>query len=338
MCDIITKNYEKKDYFKMNAKISVIIPVYNTSDYLDKCLWSVTNQTFKELEIIVVNDGSSDDSPSIIQKYAEQDSRIKVISKKNEGLVMARKSGLEIATCDYIHHFDGDDYLELNCYELLYKRAIETDADITVMKFWFDNIEQNVLTESEFYGLSESENLWFLKNIWTGRGYFCVWQYIHKRSLYSNPIIFCENLSLGEDAFLTSQLAYYSTKIAYVNLPLYHYIIRASSLFHTAMTDKKAADMMLYPTLIKEFMEEKPEYRNLEEFILDLEAQSCYRLLKEHYFKGASSRCKRSVAIFEQYPAIAEPYKKLRKLYKAFAISQFAGLLYANYYIRKGKL
>ena len=102
--------------------VSIVIPVYNIGKYLEKCLDSVVAQTFPDIEIIVVNDGSTDNSPEIIARYADKDSRIVVIDKSNEGLAYARKSGIEAARGTYIYHLDGDDYLELDAIELLYRK------------------------------------------------------------------------------------------------------------------------------------------------------------------------------------------------------------------------
>ena len=96
----------------MPPKVSVVIPVYNVGKQLEKCLDSVVAQTFPDIEIIVVNDGSTDNSPEIIARYADKDSRIVVIDKSNEGLAYARKSGIEAAQGEYIQHLDGDDFLE----------------------------------------------------------------------------------------------------------------------------------------------------------------------------------------------------------------------------------
>ena len=118
----------------MNTKlISIIIPVYNTEQYLDMCLTSVCNQTYTNLEIIVVNDGSSDCSLDIINKYAEQDSRIIVINKKNQGLSSARNSGLERANGEYIIFLDSDDWIENNCCEVAFLEAENSKVDVV---FW----------------------------------------------------------------------------------------------------------------------------------------------------------------------------------------------------------
>ena len=125
----------------MPPKVSVVIPVYNVGKQLEKCLDSVVAQTFPDIEIIVVNDGSTDNSPEIIARYADKDSRIVVIDKSNEGLAYARKSGIEAARGTYIYHLDGDDYLEFDAIELLYRKAIEEDADMVVFPFSLDYIE-----------------------------------------------------------------------------------------------------------------------------------------------------------------------------------------------------
>ena len=105
-------------------KISVIVPIYNVEKYLEKCLESIINQTFINLEIILINDGSTDFSGSICEKYKNKDNRIILIHKKNEGLSAARNKGLSIATGDYISFVDSDDFLDLNMYEILYKKML----------------------------------------------------------------------------------------------------------------------------------------------------------------------------------------------------------------------
>ena len=115
--------------------LSVIIPAYNVEKYIDHCLNTVTNQTYKNLEIIIVDDGSPDNSGKIIDDWSKKDCRIKVIHKENGGLGFARNSGLEIATGDYIAFIDSDDYIDLNMYETLINKAIETKSDIVYCGF-----------------------------------------------------------------------------------------------------------------------------------------------------------------------------------------------------------
>ena len=119
-----------------NIKVSVIIPVYNSEKYLKQCLDSVVNQTLKDIEIIIVNDGSTDNSLVIIQEYANKNKNIKVINKQNEGCYKARNIGLEKSHGKYIAFVDSDDYIEHNMYEKLYKKIKDTDADIVCCCYW----------------------------------------------------------------------------------------------------------------------------------------------------------------------------------------------------------
>ena len=113
-------------------KISVIIPIYNVEKYLSRCLESVINQTYKNLEIILVNDGSTDNSSKIIQQY--YDPRIKIINKINGGLSSARNAGLKICTGDYITFVDSDDWIELDMIEFMTKQVCNTNCDLVVIK------------------------------------------------------------------------------------------------------------------------------------------------------------------------------------------------------------
>ena len=111
------------------AKISVIIPVYNVEDYLNKCLDSIINQTFKDIEIICVNDGSKDNSLQIVKEYAQKDNRIKIVDKENGGLSSARNAGLEVATSEWISFIDSDDWLDIDTFEKL-EKIFELNPDI----------------------------------------------------------------------------------------------------------------------------------------------------------------------------------------------------------------
>ena len=113
-------------------KISVIVPVYNVEKFLEKCLKSIIEQTFEDLEIICINDGSTDKSLSILNSYAAKDPRIKILSQTNQGQSCARNAGLEIASGEYIGFVDSDDWIDLDFYEKLYNTAKKYDADIAV--------------------------------------------------------------------------------------------------------------------------------------------------------------------------------------------------------------
>ena len=114
------------------AKVSVIIPVFNTEKYIKKCLESLINQTLIDIEIIVVNDGSTDSTMEIVEFYQKKDSRIKILNQTNQKQGTARNNGLKIATGDYIGFVDSDDWIDLNYYEKLYNAALKYDFDIAL--------------------------------------------------------------------------------------------------------------------------------------------------------------------------------------------------------------
>ncbi|MGL6115568.1 MAG: glycosyltransferase family 2 protein [Cetobacterium sp.] len=124
-------------------KVSVIIPIYNVELYLKECLESVINQTLKEIEIILINDGSTDNSFNIIEKYKEKDERIKTINQKNQGQSIARNNGLDIATGEYIYFMDSDDLSELDTLKLCYEKSKKENLDFLIFdsKIFFDDIE-----------------------------------------------------------------------------------------------------------------------------------------------------------------------------------------------------
>ncbi|MBR5160328.1 MAG: glycosyltransferase family 2 protein, partial [Thermoguttaceae bacterium] len=118
--------------------ISVIIPVYNVEPYLRECLDSVVNQTFRDIEIICVNDGSTDGSPAILEEYAAKDSRIIIIHQQNGGLSAARNSGMNAAKGDFILFVDSDDYIKQNTLEITYNAAIESGAEMVMFCIYND--------------------------------------------------------------------------------------------------------------------------------------------------------------------------------------------------------
>lgn len=120
-----------------NPLVSVVVPVYNVSSYLEQCLDSVVNQTYKNLEIILVDDGSTDDSGAICDRYAEKDSRIQVIHKENGGLSSARNVGLERITGEWALFIDSDDWIELNTLELLFEQKDERSEIVEFGLMWY---------------------------------------------------------------------------------------------------------------------------------------------------------------------------------------------------------
>ncbi|MDQ5983571.1 MAG: Undecaprenyl-phosphate 4-deoxy-4-formamido-L-arabinose transferase [Eubacteriales bacterium SKADARSKE-1] len=191
-------------------KVSVIIPIYNTASYLRECLDSVTNQTLKDIEIICVNDGSTDDSLRIILEYAQKDARIKVLNTKNKGASAARNSGLKISSGEYIAFIDSDDWLDLNTYEVSYEKAKQKDADILI----FGEDKFSVVDKSyknPFYALESS-------------GSMLIWNKLYKRSfLVRNNLFFYEKAKCYNDECFNSVVFPKAFNIESISNKFYHY-------------------------------------------------------------------------------------------------------------------
>ena len=164
--------------------VSVMLPVYNTSKYLKRCLDSVINQTYKNLEIILVDDGSTDDSGTICDEYAKKDKRIKVIHKENGGLSTARNAGIEAATGDYYSFIDSDDIVDLNFIERMLNNCIYNNCEISICnyKFVFNNKEifEKRILEHKVLNSKDALEFIFLN------GNFVTWNKLYKKEVFED--------------------------------------------------------------------------------------------------------------------------------------------------------
>jgi len=209
------------------ALLSVIIPVYNVEPYLEQCLDSVVNQTYKDLEIICINDGSTDNSLKILEKYQKKDSRIKLINQKNKGLSGARNAGLDVAKGEYIAFVDSDDYLELNAYEEAMKVML-TDKNVDLVEFRTNTFADNNDTVLNNRANFANKRLFdtFSMNMHTGY----VWNKIYKRLLLEKyKIKFIPKL-LYEDAFFSYAYVLVSKHSVFINKQGYNYRKRYNSI------------------------------------------------------------------------------------------------------------
>ena len=145
-------------------KVSIIIPIFNTETFLKRCVSSVIDQTLKDIEIILVDDGSTDNSGNICDEFAQKDSRVKVIHKKNEGVGIARNSGINIAKGGYIGFVDSDDWVDADMYETLYNAAKENGADIVmcdaVTKYDKEKYEADTITQLSETKILKKEDIY----------------------------------------------------------------------------------------------------------------------------------------------------------------------------------
>lgn len=214
----------------MSPKVSVIIPVYNVEPYLRQCLDSVVNQTMREIEIICVNDGSTDGSLAILEEYAAQDERITVISQENGGLNAARNAGLKRVNGEYIAIVDSDDWVELSLCKRVYAVAKDTDAEVVM--FLFNQIKGLQLQKPDPYKIS-----WLYKYSADDKLHTLFtnppncWSRLWKTSLIqNNQIKFPEDLVVGEELPFVVEAILRANKMVFLPQALYNYRIRGGSI------------------------------------------------------------------------------------------------------------
>ncbi|MDE7124807.1 MAG: glycosyltransferase, partial [Eubacterium sp.] len=225
-------------------KVSVIIPVYNSERYLRECLNSVVNQTLKEIEIICVDDGSTDGSIDILKEFADQDSRIQIICQQNQFAGAARNNGMKEAKGKYLAFWDADDYFELNALELLYKKSEKENADLCLCAAYIFNdgetqkvvdetiLKKRFLPKDKVFSIETYPE--YIFNI-TARA---PWNKIVKASFLRENNIEFQNLKNANDTYFSMICMYYAKRITYVTAPLINYRVNNSE----SITGKASSD------------------------------------------------------------------------------------------------
>lgn len=233
-------------------KVSVIIPVYNVEEYLPKCLDSLTNQTLEDIEIILVNDGSPDNSEKIIKKYQKKDKRIVYIKKENGGQGSARNLGLTNAKGEYISFVDSDDYIELDMMEKMYDEASKNNLDVVICGYKNINnekIENYYVSKDLIQDTLDNKNSKIFNTI-------SPWSKIYNREfLLKTNIKFIEEKLWYEDLPYSIKILSQTNKIGFVNEPLYNYLIRENSTMNNNKLLKNL-DLIVQIEDVIEFMKD----------------------------------------------------------------------------------
>lgn len=227
----------KMDSSNKSALVSVIVPVYGVEQYLNKCVDSIINQTYKNLEIILVNDGSLDNCGKICDEYAEKDNRVKVIHKKNGGQGSARNCALRVASGEYITFVDSDDWLALDIIESLYNAIIINEADLSVCGF--SSIKANeVLGEYWVCKKPESfDKIQALSVYYEGKYiYPAPWGKLYKRQLWEG-VYFPEDV-YREDEYIFYKVLEGANKVIHIGVAKYYYNVREGSAEHCGFTSR----------------------------------------------------------------------------------------------------
>lgn len=211
------------------AKVSVIVPVYNVEKYLKRCLNSLINQTLSDIDIICINDGSKDSSLQILEQYAQKDSRIVIYNQENSGLSVARNTGLEHASGEYIGFVDSDDWVDLDFYEKLYNSAKNNNADIAVADFIREHPNKKPkrlkLKEENIYTTPEDKFM-----ICKVHREGCVWNKIYRTEfIHSINLKFVPKMYY-EDRDFTIRSLYFSKKLVTTPNTYYRYFANPKSI------------------------------------------------------------------------------------------------------------
>ena len=237
---------------KNNIKISVIVPCYNIESYLPRCIESILAQTYKNLEIILISDGSTDGTDEIIREYAKKDSRIIPVFKQNSGVSDTRNRGLDMATGDYIGFVDGDDYIDPKMYETLLKNAIENNADISHCGY------QMVFPSRVDYCYNTGEKV--IQDNKKGIRDIIVGDYvepspcikIYRKNIVNN-LRMPPDIKINEDVIFNFYAFVNSQKSVYEDLPFYHYILRKGSAATSKINQNKLFDPVIVRKEIFEY-------------------------------------------------------------------------------------
>lgn len=282
----------------MEPLLSIIVPAFNIENYISRCLENLINQNYKNIEIIVVDDGSKDKTGEIIDSYVKKDSRIKVIHKKNEGVSIARNIGIDIAKGDYIGFVDGDDIVDKEMFEVLIKNAVKYNADISHCGYkmvfpsrtdYYYNTE-DIMIQNNYDGLKD-----LLKADRIEPG---LWNKIYKSHLFDD-IRLNPNIKYNEDLLANFYLFRKSTKSVFYDKCMYNYMIRKGS----ATTKKISKNKILDPILVME------EIKNSLEKDSDL-----YKIAYRRYLSNLVRVCRNKECRYDkEFRHYMEEAKKVLK-------------------------
>lgn len=256
------------------VKLSIIVPVYNTEKYIVNCLDSLVNQNLEEIEIICVNDGSTDRSLEILERYAGEDERIQIITKENDGLGAARNTGIDAAQGKYIGFVDSDDFADPNMFRLLVKAAESADADVAIgnVYLYYDDSKKTVpYRDQKFYQTLNRVGVFRAKDVPEIVENIGVWDRIYRRQFIENHKLRNPEHVIYEDALFSFQTSVLAERLVECSEAVYFYRKNTGS----AITDKEVwLDSYKFDFLKNNFL--------IRDFLIE---QNVYEIYKASYWK-----------------------------------------------------
>lgn len=229
--------------------ISIIVPIYKAEKYLHRCIDSILAQSYTDFELLLIDDGSPDNSGIIIDEYAAKDERVRVFHKENGGVSSARQFGIEHARGEYTIHADPDDWVEPNMLEELLRKAKDDNADMVICDYYVDINEQQFLVKQQPSALDSGT---VLKELFLGLSCSC-WNKLVRRDCYENlKVRFDPDFILAEDCYFNVQLLKNPIKVSYLPLAFYHYVqgLNENSLSISFNSGKYTMDVYLHDKMV----------------------------------------------------------------------------------------
>ena len=294
-----------------NRLVSVIIPAYNVEQYVERCVYSVTKQTYRNLEIILVDDGSTDCTGIICDKLAKEDNRISVIHKTNGGLSDARNAGIDVSRGEYISFVDSDDYIASDMLEHMMNAMCETDISMVVVGFWKQSGDAREYCGPTTERVVSSEEA--LKDIYIGHEiYPASWNKLYRRALFNNNR-FAVGM-INEDSEIITKLLMECNRVALVSKPLYIYMIREGSITQSSFSSKDYNGIKAYRTAVNvckkrkksllpyaRYYETSRIYNTYIELVTSDERMIKYRFLLRVNLFVRTIACLLSTGLWEQF-------------------------------------
>ena len=283
-------------------KVSVIVPVYNVEQYLSDCLESICRQTLKGIEIIVVNDGSTDNSLSIIKSFQQKYSNIKLINKKNGGLSSARNAGIDMAVGEYLFFVDSDDYIDSQTVESLVRQAMRDDSDVVIYDTKF--IYANKIVIPHRTVPSNKEDV--VKYLLTYKLAPSVCGKLYKTSLIKDHgIRFIEGLNVGEDYCTSPRILYYANKVSHCKGCYYNYIKYNETSYTNNYKAKNIEDIICAVSILDVFFKSKSAYLIYEDCLQEAHLRVKVNLLL--------NICRYRSSVWNLMPMVASLYQNMKQ-------------------------
>jgi len=314
---------------KLNPKVSILVPIYNVSNYIERCAKSIFNQTFEDIEFIFVDDATPDDSieklQKVIEQYPNRKEFIKIIfHPQNKGLAATRNTAINASSGKYILVVDSDDFIESNMIQLLYEKAIRDDADIVVSDFYIEYSNKTIYC-SDYLSINEKDHLKDL--IGFDNSQAPLWNKLVNSDLYKRKECRVpDGLNYYEDRYTVIRLYYFANKIVKINQAFYHYIKYNDNAITNKIFKMHFENVLQFWNSVDSFFKEHNEYEKYQENMAFSKTQSKVRLMIDTH----SSHLRKEYAniFLDEEKRCFSSFKKGEKLmlllvrYRLFGLAQ----------------